>query len=335
MPCDTREEQQAIFNKVAAMKSFHSKGGQPKISNWFSWNSKAHEEIPDFWATKMVFECVLAPQDDPDESGNFETGAGSDPRAQLQQMLTKNGGIQLAYKLMKTDLDTHVRIMWVAEKACWDWYTEQVKNVKNASDTLAYSLKLCDGKWASEPHLWEITYNTLYDAKYLRYMDIPFGTSKKAAKAMSMQWQLKMRRGWTMSRHGLPPESYAGNLGRGDLPDRVARQMRTEFKNVLALEKERHDNDFANELWMAMPFVDAPAIRLIWEFFARDGFRHLHYAHRLHTALFINMWRRFRLEYRPLASVASAFSVAGLLHCKSLASASSSTCRTKSVVDQL
>ena len=166
-------------------------------------------------------------------------------------------------------------------------------------------------------------------------MGIPEGISTEAAKAMSLQWHIRMRRAWTMSRHGIPPESYAGILGMEDLPDRVAAQMKTEFKNLLTLESRRHDSDDARELWMAMPFVNAPAIRLIWEFFARDGFRHLHYAHRLHTALFINMWRRFRLEYRPLASVASAFSVAGLLHCKSLASPSSSTCRTKSVVDQL
>ena len=118
-------------------------------------------EIPNFWATKVVFECVLTPQPDPDDSGDFETGAGSDPRAQLQQMLKSGGGINLAYKLMKTDLDIHVRIFWVAEKACWDWYTHHITPVKAPSDTLAYSLRLCDGQWASEPHLWRITENSL------------------------------------------------------------------------------------------------------------------------------------------------------------------------------
>jgi len=273
-PCDTREEQQRIFDDVAVMKSFHSKGGQPKLSNWFSWNSKAHEEIKDFWPTKMVFESVLASQPDPDDSGDFETGAGSDPRAQLQQMLKSGGGINLAYKLLKTDLDKHVRILWVAEKACWDWYTHQIKSVKLPSDTLAYSLRLCDGQWASEPHLWKITENTLITPKYLRFMGIPVGTSREAAKAMSMQWQLKMRRGWTMSRHGLPPESYAAILGRAGLPERVAARMEREFQNLLGLEERRHYCEDANELWTAMPFTIAPAIRLIWEFFARDYFRH-------------------------------------------------------------
>jgi len=106
-------------------------------------------------------------------------------------------------------------------------------------------------------------------------MGIPVGTSREAAKAMSMQWQLKMRRGWTMSRHSLPPESYAGILAtRAGLPDRVAAQMEREFRSLLALEALRHDSEDASELWTAMPFTIAPAIRLIWEFFARDYFRH-------------------------------------------------------------
>ena len=126
--------------------------------------------------------------------------------------------------------------------------------------------------------------------KYLRFMGIPVGISREAAKAMSMQWQLKMRRGWTMSRHGLPPESYAGILGSTEgLPDRAAALMETEFQNLLALESKRHQSDDANELWTAMPFANAPAIRLIWEFFSRDYFRHFHYEHRLHTALFIHI----------------------------------------------
>ena len=93
-----------------------------------------------------------------------------------------------------------------------------------------------------------------------------------------------------MSRHGLPPESYAGILGTAGLPERVSAQMETEFKNLLGLESRRHHCSEAMELWQAMPFADAPAIRLIWEFFVRDNFRHhLHYEHHLHTALFMNI----------------------------------------------
>ena len=102
--------------------------------------------------------------------------------------------------------------------------------------------------------------------------------------------QYRMRRDWSHTQwYNYAPscEGITGILGRGDLPDRVAAQMATEFMNLLALEERRHHCDDANELWTAMPFTNAPAIRLIWEFFARDSFRHhLHYEHHLHTALF-------------------------------------------------
>ena len=134
----------------------------------------------------MVFESVLEPQAGPDDAGDFETGAGSDPRAQLQQKLKSGGDINLAYKLMETGLDIHVRILWVAEKECWPWYTHHISSVKaGPSDTLAYSLRLCDGQWASEQHLWDITKNTLNTPSYLRFMGIPVGTSPEADKAMS------------------------------------------------------------------------------------------------------------------------------------------------------
>ena len=115
-----------------------------------------------------------------------------------------------------------------------------------------------------------------------------------------------------MSRHGLPPESYAGILGTQGLPERVAATMKTEFYNLLGLEQRRLQSDAANELWEAMPFVVAPAIRLIWEFFYRDCFRQVHYVHRAHTALFISIPAAAANGMANGASVAAASSHADL-----------------------
>ena len=93
----------------------------------------------------MVLEADLDDEPDPDTSGcDFETGAGN-PQRQLQAILKQGGGLCLAYKLMKEKLQTHVIILWVAEKACWDYYTAQVETVKNAGDSLGYSLNMLEG----------------------------------------------------------------------------------------------------------------------------------------------------------------------------------------------
>ncbi|CAK0831248.1 unnamed protein product, partial [Prorocentrum cordatum] len=59
MPCDSIAETQAIFDNVLQMESFKNKMSQPKQANWFAWNKAAHEQIPEFWATKMVLESQL------------------------------------------------------------------------------------------------------------------------------------------------------------------------------------------------------------------------------------------------------------------------------------
>ena len=57
--------------------------GQPKVSNWFAWNGMAYDLMPEFHATKCIFECQLQPTDDPDDGNPFDH-IGKDPKAQLQ-----------------------------------------------------------------------------------------------------------------------------------------------------------------------------------------------------------------------------------------------------------
>ena len=67
MPCDTREEQQAILEEMWELKSFRQKLGQPKVSNWFAWNGMAKEQMREFNATKCIFAEVYEDEPDPDD----------------------------------------------------------------------------------------------------------------------------------------------------------------------------------------------------------------------------------------------------------------------------
>ena len=66
MPCDTEAEKKEIFNKVLEMPSFTKHLSHPKLSNWFAWNASAWEQMPEFHASKMVYESQLEKQSDPD-----------------------------------------------------------------------------------------------------------------------------------------------------------------------------------------------------------------------------------------------------------------------------
>ena len=81
-------------------------------------------------ATKCIFASSCVEDADLDDDGRFDS-ACKDPKAQLQAILKGGGGVALAFKLMKSDLNRYVKILYVAEQACWTWYKKA--NLKKQS----------------------------------------------------------------------------------------------------------------------------------------------------------------------------------------------------------
>ena len=129
MPYDSRDEQLRIFCKVLRLTSFTQQLEQPTVSNWFAWNGMAKTHIREFNAAKCIYASLCVKDADLDEDGPFDSVC-KDPKAQLQAILKGGGGVALAFKLMKSDLNRCVKILYVAEKACWSWYTTESKETK-------------------------------------------------------------------------------------------------------------------------------------------------------------------------------------------------------------
>ena len=226
MPVETRQEQQELFERVLEMKSCNGKLGHPKMQNWFAWNQAAHTQMQEFHATKYVFETQLGADqiDNEEDNEKFSISPSADPRKQLRAILAHGGGLPLVYKVMSDGLLSHTRILFYAEKACWDYYTEHVTNLKTPLDAINYSISLCNDKWKSEPHLWIILECTLFTPDHLRKMEIPLGKSDLAHKALKLAWNLLSQRAWTMSRYGCPPDSSVGMLSKNKT--KLLRQQR-------------------------------------------------------------------------------------------------------------
>ena len=158
----------------------------------------AKTHIREFNAAKCIYASLCVKDVDLDEDGPFDS-ACKDPKAQLQAILKGGGGIGLAFKLMKSDLNRCVKILYVAEKACWTWYTNEIKNTKSPLDGLAYSIRMADG-WRSEGHLWG-TMAPLVKPEKLRFMDIPMGESIWADRALTLMWHIVMRRAWSNTKN--------------------------------------------------------------------------------------------------------------------------------------
>ena len=271
IPCDSMEDQQRIFNKILEMKSFTHKLGQPKLSNWFAWNAMAHEQIPEFNATKCVFASTYPLEADPDDEGPFDLPT-KDPKAQLHAILKGGGGVPLAFQLMKSSLNTHVKIMYVAENASWDFYTQQIKDIKSPTDACQYSLRMADRGWQSEPHLWD-TLAQLQNSEKLRFMEIPMGESVWATRSLLLSWNVVMRRSWSLAKHSAPPESLSGLLDPAEeTRTMTANKLKAEHQHFLLLERRALTLDDAAHLRKDIIFLDSPAVRVVFEFYARDKY---------------------------------------------------------------
>ena len=82
-----------------------------------------------------------------------------------------------------------------------------------------------------------------------------------------------MRRAWSLSKHSSPPESLANLLSRSEAQrTRAAEQLQSEHAHFLLLERAATQSDEANIVRNAIVFLDADAVRVVYEFYARDGY---------------------------------------------------------------
>ena len=162
----------------------------------------------------------------------------------------------------------------VAENPCWDWYTEQVTDIKTPNQAFNYIMGLANGGWQFQDHVWKTVHDTLYVSGNLKFMGIRLGESEEATKALSLTLHIVQNRMWTMTKHSLPPDSYANVASPSvHVADGACVTMKTEHQNLLVLEDVRHTNAAAQALWEDMASVaKSKPLRALFEFFCRDKY---------------------------------------------------------------
>ena len=119
----------------------------------------------------------------------------------------------------------------VAENPCWDWYTEQITEIKTPNDALSYTVQLASSGWQFQDHVWNTVQATLHTSSNLYFMDIHPGQSDEATKALSLTLHIAQHRMWTMSKHSLPPDCYAAvTSASADIADQACATMKTHYQ---------------------------------------------------------------------------------------------------------
>ena len=122
----------------------------------------------------------------------------------------------------------------MAENPCWDWYTEQITTIKTPNQAFNYLMGLADGGWQFQVHVWNTVNDTLHVSDNLKFMGIHPGESEDATKALSLTLHIVQNRMWTMTKHSLPPDSYATVASASShIADGACATMKTEHQNLL------------------------------------------------------------------------------------------------------
>ena len=259
MPCRTPSERQAVFDQVMSMTSWNNKACCPKTSRWFSWVEASHEQLAEFWASKMILEAYLKHHgldDDDDHDDAAENANPSDSEFNLKKLRDAgNGGLQLVYKCLTDRVWQDASIISRVGQVLWTCYTEHIQHVKSASDQVDYSVAMVK-HWMNCSELQGLA-GLLSDGSLAGLFDRCIDETEAAQKALSYVVHLMGNRASSLSKHGAPPHCYANVLqSRDALSARVLKQMRWDWKSLVSLELSGiDDGGLAEDLRIC---IDAP-----------------------------------------------------------------------------
>lgn len=288
LPCNTSADKEQTWAQLSCLPTFVKKASLPKLGRWFSWNSVAHEQLPEYSALQMLleyhfgFDFESAGADDEEGRGeNIAAVSADDPRQELAALKSVVGGLKLAATLMMSDdaLLQNAKILFTVTNGLWNWYVSQVKRVKCPRHAFKYDLHMAQS-WAADSRS---TVTALLDEGALKSMgllpepgDVPDPSvagqlDSVASRAHQLVWHVVANRCWSLAKHSCPPHSCA-LLGASSESDSAAAAERacSEWASLLRLEQMALTVGAAKELRDDVHWANSPAIRLLFCFFERD-----------------------------------------------------------------
>ena len=195
---------EVLWQQMSELPSFKAKKGLPKGSRWFAWHEQAHQQLPEWFASRCLFEWYFkdAKVQDPDKV-----------TADWKKSRSEVGGLQLAYRSLSAAVHEACHIMLHLPRPCWTWYTRQVTDVKTPQDGLV-ELQKWSLNWNRDSHLLE-TAQAMYNLKVLDRLRLYQAWANRddseelAALVFRFGSQVLSRRLWSMTRYSTAPECFA------------------------------------------------------------------------------------------------------------------------------
>lgn len=236
LPDDMTAEE--VWEEMVCLPHFHLKGTLPKLSRWFSWNNAYEEQAKEFRIFRMLLchwlggeAAKLHPNDAQHKrelqalarsaaAGSAQEGTKQTLRQEFSKLKQSlGGGMKLAYHIMSNKLLQMTRLIAIATRPTWSWYSDAVKQIKSADDCLQNTIRLATS-WHSDLHLQETAATLmLQDPEFVRLVSDPelgkFTDSQ--LKLYQLCTHLLANRAWSLAKqYSCPPDCYAPILGNDE-----------------------------------------------------------------------------------------------------------------------
>ena len=291
----TAAAQDALHESLAELSTIKNQPEISKLGRWFSWNQAAKPNLMEFSAQKMIIEEMLDDGDleDPDDQSiSFDDLQGAckskDPRQALAQLRQGGGGLQLSYRLMTSSLHGICKIIYVVTQPSWDYYTHLTKNIKNSRQGLFHTMEMAT-RWSTAPHLSATFKHSLYRPPQWDFVCIGErfqmgGQDQRMQQIVSLSWHIVSERAWSLAaRYSLPPMAYSNLLrcGRGAAKRQAAVSIKLDHTNLLFLEKRRHTDSVAKELWGDVSIGESSVVRIMCRTDRRDPLKRFFFSRKI------------------------------------------------------
>eukprot|EP00435_Cladocopium_sp_Y103_P024945 s3343_g6.t1 len=217
-------------------------------------------------------------------------GSKTDMRKEFSALKeASGGGTKLAYFVMSEKLFGLCHILQICTRPIWSFYTSEVKNTLNQSDSLDRSMSL-QTMWKREEHLQELAGVPLSQDPQLVRLISEKHMWDTGDKCLHLIFHLLSRRTWSFVRHSAPPECYAGILSLDevlrqddtmschvliqiDVLIETAQKMSSDFAALVQLEQATANSRSFPRILDDMQLVLTPPVRLMFLAFEADAFR--------------------------------------------------------------
>ena len=283
---DTEDDYKALFDTLAELPSFTSKGPVVKLMRWYAWwtsfdwldTPHGEKRQAEYYATKMIYEHHL--QSTSGEVIHTDMAAllsdqTLSPQDQLRRLKQATGGFKLAHKIMTDDLYSNARVLYSIGQATWSEHVFNVEKVKTPQDGLRHDIELALGQWKDElKAIVEATFTNLTNLSYWRVLDASVhnkDAEKLCDNAAMLGLHLVCNRAYSsMVEYALPPLLYAPVLSDDRaLRSQCLRRMKGDWSTLLQLELLSCTSPAAKLLLDDLYFAKSHPNRILFMLFER------------------------------------------------------------------